>query len=71
VQRLGLIDHGLQRDRVRNEFIVNDGFLLICGVVGPKMTAAAKGQMLQVRSRPIFLLTIVRLLPFHRLVGFR
>ena len=46
MQRLSLIDHGLQRDRVRNEFIVNDGFLLICGVVGPKMTAAAKGQML-------------------------
>jgi hypothetical protein len=45
MQRLGLIDHSLQRDRVRHEFIVDDGFLLIGGVVGSKQSIPAKGQV--------------------------
>src|SRR5271170_2681359 len=45
MQRLGLIDHRLQRNRVCDELVVNNGLFLICGVVGPKMTAAAEGQM--------------------------
>jgi hypothetical protein len=45
MQRPGLIDHSLQRDRVRHEFIVDDGFLLIGGVVGSKQSIPAKGQV--------------------------
>src|SRR5450631_4082198 len=45
MQRLGLIGHSLQRDRVRHEFIVDDGFLLIGGVVGSKQSIPAKGQV--------------------------
>src|ERR1017187_6845158 len=44
MQRLGLIDHGLQRDRVRHEFIVDDGFLLIGGVVGSKQSIPTERQ---------------------------
>ena len=47
MQRLGLIDHGLQRDRVRHEFIVDDGFLLVGAVVGSKQSIPAKGQIVR------------------------
>ena len=45
MQRLGLIDHRLQCNGICDELVVNNGFFLICGVVGPKMTATAEGQM--------------------------
>jgi hypothetical protein len=32
MQRLGLIDHRLQRNRVCDELVVNNGLFLICGV---------------------------------------
>jgi len=45
MQRLGLINHGLQRDRVRHELVVDDGFLLVGGIVRSKQSVPAKGQV--------------------------
>jgi hypothetical protein len=39
------IDHGLQADRVRHEFIVDDGLLLIGGVVGSKQSIPTERQV--------------------------
>ena len=38
MERLRLVDHILQRNRVRDELIVNNGFLLISRVIGSKET---------------------------------
>ena len=45
MQRLGLIDDILQRRSVGDEFIVDDGFLLIGRIVGSKVSFPAETQV--------------------------
>jgi len=45
MERCGLIDHGLQRHRVRDQFVVDDGFLLIGRIVGAKQALPAECQV--------------------------
>jgi len=47
MQRLGLIDDVLERDRVCDELVVDDGFLLVCRIVGSKKTLATKREKLR------------------------
>jgi len=53
MQGLGLINHGLQRDRVRHKFIVDDGFLSVGGVVGSTQSIPAKGQVFREFVMPL------------------